>query len=64
MSEFLSFKVAQYPAAEESPARYVPGEFFAIRLGEIYGQHYQVVRKLGYGAFSTVWFAEDLRYLV
>ncbi|AEO63734.1 uncharacterized protein THITE_2147851 [Thermothielavioides terrestris NRRL 8126] len=32
-----------------------------MRIGEVTGEHYQVVAKLGYGVTSTVWLGRDLR---
>jgi len=64
MSEFLTFQKVDYTLAEESPYKYSHCGFYPVRVGDIYGQHYKVVRKLGYGAFSTVWLAEDLRFFV
>jgi len=42
---------------------YRPGGFHPVHLGDtLSGGRYKVVRKLGYGAFSTVWLAEDSQY--
>lgn len=47
-----------YPS--EWVEQYRPGWFHPIDLGDIFkdGQ-YRVIRKLGYGSFSTVWLARD-----
>lgn len=39
---------------------YRPGGFHPVNLGDTFkdGQ-YRVIRKLGYGSFSTVWLARD-----
>lgn len=40
---------------EEGMESYSVGGFHPVRLGEVYGSHYKVLRKLGYGSYSTVW---------
>ena len=42
---------------------YRPGGFHPVHFGDLlhHGQ-YKIVRKLGYGAFSTVWLAKDTLY--
>lgn len=44
---------------EEGIGRYCAGGFHPVRLGEVYGSKYQVLRKLGYGQYSTVWLVKD-----
>lgn len=39
---------------------YVPGGLHAIYLGDMVGR-YKILRKLGYGGYSTVWLARDAR---
>jgi hypothetical protein len=39
---------------EESQGCYRVGGFHSVRLGEVY-KMYSVIRKLGYGTYSTVW---------
>lgn len=36
------------------------GYFYPVWFGQILGDRYRVARKLGYGAFSSVWLAQDL----
>jgi serine/threonine-protein kinase SRPK3 len=52
---------------EEGLWRYAPGGFHPVRLGERYdNDRYEVLRKLGFGRYSTVWLVRDLqqsRYL-
>ncbi|KAF8605933.1 kinase-like protein [Ceratobasidium sp. AG-I] len=45
--------------AEESPNEYQPGGYLRIRIADRFGQRYRIVRKLGWGHFSTVWLAHD-----
>lgn len=48
--------------SEESFARYAPGGYHPVRIGDLFNQgRYKIVRKLGYGLYSTVWLAFDGR---
>ncbi|RPB18833.1 kinase-like protein [Terfezia boudieri ATCC MYA-4762] len=40
--------------------KYRPGGYHPVHLGDLFNQRYKVLRKLGYGGYSTVWLA---RYL-
>ena len=45
---------------------YKPGGYHTVNLGEIYNNRYLVIKKLGYGPYSTVWLCYDMeeyRYL-
>jgi len=44
----------------EGPHGYRPGGYHPVHLGDVYGQKYRVIHKLGFGAYSTVWLARDL----
>lgn len=46
---------------EESYSDYLAARYYPVRIGEVFASRYQVVGKLGYGAFSTVWLARDLK---
>jgi len=46
---------------EEKLPLYVRDEYYPMQLGQVIGEHYQVVAKLGYGVTSTVWLGRDLR---
>lgn len=40
--------------------QYRPGKFHPIHLGDLLDEaRYRIIRKLGYGSFSTVWLAQD-----
>lgn len=45
---------------EETFSDYLSGRYYPVRIGEVFFSKYQVVGKLGYGAYSTVWLARDL----
>ena len=51
----------QPPDIEEGILQYRPGGFHPVRLFEIYNSFYLVLRKLGYGRYSTVWLVRDIR---
>ncbi|KIY53612.1 kinase-like protein [Fistulina hepatica ATCC 64428] len=51
---------------EETFSWYNPTNYYPVRIGDVY-KSYQVVGKLGYGGYSTVWLCRDLikhRYTV
>lgn len=45
---------------EEGDGRYQQGGFHPVHLGETYNDKYAVLRKLGYGRYSTVWLVRDI----
>ncbi|CAH1393905.1 unnamed protein product [Nezara viridula] len=45
----------------ENPAEYCLGGYHPVSLGDLYSSRYYVIKKLGWGHFSTVWFSWDLR---
>jgi hypothetical protein len=46
----------------ECVQNYHPGGLHPVYLGDIVGEgRYKILRKLGYGAYSTVWLAQDSR---
>lgn len=49
---------------EENPARYCPGGYHPVAIGDVYMGRYQVIRKLGFGQYSTVWLTRDLRLVL
>jgi hypothetical protein len=46
---------------EETFSDYVAARYYPVHIGEVFISRYQVVGKLGYGAYSTVWLARDLK---
>jgi len=45
---------------EETLKWYSPETFLPVRIGEVFNHKYQVVGKLGFGGYSTVWLCRDL----
>lgn len=45
---------------QEDPADYVEGGYHPVRIGQLYNGRYHVIRKLGWGHFSTVWLCWDV----
>lgn len=52
--------LASYDEHQENPADYGIGGYYSVEIGEIFVDRYQVVRKLGWGHFSTVWLCWDM----
>jgi hypothetical protein len=40
---------------------YCKGGYHPIKIGDVYNSRYQIIRKLGWGHFSTVWLCWDLK---
>lgn len=38
---------------------YRPGGLHPVQLGDVLDERYCIIRKIGYGSFSTVWLAVD-----
>lgn len=45
---------------EETLPWYSPERFYPVKVGEVFQTRYQVVGKLGYGGYSTIWLCRDL----
>ncbi|KAI9676668.1 MAG: hypothetical protein M1829_002986 [Trizodia sp. TS-e1964] len=45
---------------EERQPFYSSTSFYPVRIGQVLNSRYQVVGKLGYGGYSTVWLCRDL----
>ena len=46
-----------------TPHRYVPGGYHPVKLGDKF-QDWEVVSKLGFGKYSTVWLANDGKFFL
>src|ERR1700738_3174039 len=46
----------------EKQEDYRLGGYHPVRLGDVMNEQYRVIRKLGYGQYSTVWLVEDNRF--
>jgi serine/threonine protein kinase len=53
--KFVSNVVCEWPEA------YHIGGYHPVHLGDVLNGRYSVLRKIGYGSFSTVWLALDQR---
>ncbi|KAL7673507.1 hypothetical protein ACOME3_008362 [Neoechinorhynchus agilis] len=51
--------VASDNEEQEDPKDYTPGGYHPVKLLDIYKNRYIVIRKLGWGHFSTVWLSWD-----
>lgn len=60
-SHFHSISSSQLIEEENLPY-YKPEQFYPVRIGEVLNSDYQVLGKLEYGAYSTVWFCRDLSH--
>lgn len=45
---------------EETNLGYNAGNFYPVRVGEVFESRYEVLAKLGFGMCSTVWLCRDL----
>ncbi|CAL8071803.1 unnamed protein product [Orchesella dallaii] len=45
---------------QEDPRDYCKGGYHPVKIGDLFHNRYHVVRKLGWGHFSTVWLCWDL----
>ncbi|XP_037628720.1 SRSF protein kinase 1a isoform X2 [Sebastes umbrosus] len=46
---------------QEDPNDYCKGGYHHVKVGDLYNGKYHVIRKLGWGHFSTVWLAWDVQ---
>uniref|UniRef100_A0A669BL28 non-specific serine/threonine protein kinase n=1 Tax=Oreochromis niloticus TaxID=8128 RepID=A0A669BL28_ORENI len=46
---------------QEDPSDYCKGGYYPVDIGDLFNGRYHVVRKLGWGHFSTVWLCWDLQ---
>ena len=52
---------AEVPIEEEGNPGYNAKHFLPVNLGDIFHNKYKIVAKIGWGASSTVWLAQDTR---
>ncbi|XP_061825371.2 SRSF protein kinase 2 isoform X3 [Nerophis lumbriciformis] len=45
---------------QEDPADYCKGGYHPVKIGDLFNGRYHVIRKLGWGHFSTVWLCWDI----
>lgn len=45
---------------QEAPSDYQKGGYHPVKIGDLFHNRYHVIRKLGWGHFSTVWLCWDL----
>lgn len=43
--------------------RYEPGGYHLVLQEEVYNRRYRVIRKLGWGQYSTVWLVKDTQFV-
>lgn len=48
---------------DEGDDGYKPGGYHPVKVGEVYNQRYVVIKKLGWGHFSTVWMVKDRKVI-
>lgn len=47
---------------EEGAAAYHSRGFHPVYIGDVFQDRYQVLNKIGYGVYSTVWLVKDLKH--
>ncbi len=47
---------------QEDYKDYCKGGYHHVNIGDVYSDRYKVLRKVGWGHFSTVWLAWDMKY--
>lgn len=52
--------VADLGNIEEGRDAYQSGGFHPVYIGDVYASKYEVMSKIGYGRYSTVWLVKDL----
>lgn len=45
---------------QEDPKDYCRGGYYPVQIGEVFNNRYKLIRKLGWGHFSTVWLCDDM----
>ena len=52
------------PIEEDTLTWYKPHYFYPVKVGEVFKSRYEVLGKLGHGAYSTTWLCRDLKYVI
>lgn len=47
---------------QEDPNDYCKGGYHRVKIGDLFNNRYHVIRKLGWGHFSTVWLCWDVQH--
>jgi len=56
----MAYSPSMMTEDEEDWQEYVKGGYHPVQIGDLFSEgRYVVVRKLGWGHFSTVWLARD-----
>jgi len=53
--------ISEAQEEQEDSADYIPGGYHPVAVGDLFQMRYHTLRKLGWGHFSTVWLAWDIR---
>ena len=48
---------------QEDKKDYCKGGYHPVQIGDQYNGRYQVIRKMGWGHFSTVWLSWDIKFV-
>lgn len=59
-TKFYNPEYWHYISALMQVVCYAVGGYYQVEIGEIFVDRYQVVKKLGWGHFSTVWLCWDM----
>ncbi|KAM5433064.1 hypothetical protein MferCBS31731_007288 [Microsporum ferrugineum] len=54
-------EATQEAIEEQTLPSYYRKTYYPVRIGQIFNDRYRIIAKLGYGAYSTVWLANDER---
>lgn len=57
------FRFTRNGTACEWGEAYHPGGYHPVYLGDVIQERYHVMRKVGWGQYSTVWLAVDMKYV-
>lgn len=49
---------------QEEASQYCCGGYHPVAIDDLFVDRYKVIKKLGWGHFSTVWLCRDRRYLL